>query len=77
MTITGKIVAELTKTEQEYGATYITLSRVQRFSDIGIKDGINKNRLCDKIRKHKKVKSRILEEERLRSLAAITEDKYF
>ena len=37
-----------------------------RFSNIGIYDGITRNRLCESIKKNKKVKFRIDEELRLR-----------
>ena len=69
MTIGSKIVSvvsELTNKEQTDGATYVTMSRVKRFADVGIKDGIDKIRSCyNKIRKHKQMKKRILEERRL------------
>ena len=77
MTTMNEIIAELTNTEQEHGGAHVALSRVQRFSDIGIKDGINKNRLCIKVRNHKKLHKCILEEKRLNALAEQTLKKYF
>ena len=49
MTIRGKIVVYLGKKEAEHGITYVILSRVRKFLDIGIKDGISKSRLCEAI----------------------------
>ena len=62
MTIRGKIVAYLGKKEAEHGITYVMLSRVQKFSDIGIKDGISKSRLCKTIQKQGKIKRQLNEE---------------
>ena len=76
MTIRGKIVAYLGKKEAEHGITYAMLSRVQKFSDIGIKDGISKSRLYEAIRKQGKMKRRLNEEKRLKRLADITLNKY-
>ena len=45
MAIRDKIVAYLGKREADHGITYIILSRVYKFSDIGIKDRISKSRL--------------------------------
>ena len=62
----------------EHGLTYVALSRVTKFSNLGIKDteGISKNRLCRKIRKHPKMEKRLIEEERLREMEQHTL-KYF
>ena len=64
----NKIVSKLAKTEQEDSATCITISRVMRFSDIEIKDGIDKNRLCTKIKKYRRIEKRIIEEKWLEKL---------
>ena len=77
MTIPRSIVVHLDKTEADHGITYVMFSRVRKFSDIGIKDGIDKKRLCDVIRKQGKMKRRINEETRLKMLADATFNKYF
>ena len=58
MTIPTKVVVSLTDKEREHGLTYVALSRVTKFSNLGIKDteGLSKHRLCTKIRKHPKMK---------------------
>ena len=45
--------------EIEYMLGYTVLSRVIKFSNLGIKDteGISKNRLCRKIRIHSKIEN--------------------
>ena len=73
-----KIVSEMTNKEMEHGSSCVTMSRVKRFTDIGIKDGIEKNHLlCVKIRKQKRMEKRMLEEKRLASLCRLTIQKYF
>ena len=61
MTIHTKVVVCLTDKECEHRQTYIALSRVIKFSNLGIKDteGLSKNRLCKKIRNHPKMKKRL------------------
>ena len=58
--------------------TYVVLSRVTKFSNLGIKDteGISKNRLCRKICKHPKIEKHLIEEKRLRGIEHYTL-KYF
>ena len=70
MTIPTKVVVSLTDKEKEHGLTYVALSRVTRFTNLGIKDteGLSKNRLCRKIRKHPKIEKCLLEVNRLRYL---------
>ena len=48
----------------------MALSRVTKFSNLGVKDteGISKNRLYRKIREHPKMEKRLIEEERLREI---------
>ena len=65
---------ELTSTEREHGLTYVALTRSIKFSNIGLKDGISKNRLCVKIKNQAKMKKRILEEKRLKTLELLTLD---
>ena len=67
-TIRGKVSLSLGRGEKEHGLTYVAMSRVTRFSDIGLYDGITKNRLCTSIQNHKKMKPRIQAEQRLRLL---------
>jgi len=78
MTISNKVVVSLTDREKEHGLTYVALSRVTKFSNLGIKDteGISKNRLCRKIRMHPKMGKHLIEEERLRKMEQQTL-KYF
>ena len=52
-------------------------SRVREFSDIGIKNGIDKQRLREITCKQGKMKRRINEETRLKMLADATLNKYF
>ena len=72
-TIRGKVVVNLGSSEKEHGLTYTTFSRVTHFSDIGLRHGICKDRLCVKIRQHKKVAPRLREEARLRRIAVQTQ----
>jgi len=69
-----KVIVSLMDKEREYGQTYVVLSRVTKFSNLGIKDteGLSKNRLCKKIHNYPKMKKRLLEEERLKYLEEIT-----
>ena len=65
MTIRNKVIVYLMDKEREHGQTYVTLSRVTKFSNLGIKDtkGLSKNQLCKKICNHPKMKKRLQEEE--------------
>ena len=75
MTIKSKIVVTLTDREKEHGLTYVALSRVTRFTDIGIYDGITKQRLCSAIKKQSKMRKRIEEEDRLNRSCDLTLSK--
>ena len=77
MTIRNKIIAYLTTKEADHEITYIMLSYVYKFSNIRIKDGVEKYRLCEIIRKQSKMKRHLQEEEYLRLLADTTLNKYF
>ena len=59
--------------EKEYGLIHVTLSRVIKFLNLGIKDtkGISKNRLYRKIYNHPKIK-KIINKEILRNLEELT-----
>ena len=72
------MVASLTDRERKHGLSRIALSRVTKFTNLEIKDteGLSKNRLYAKIRKHPKMSKRFGEENRLRYLEQITL-KYF
>ena len=74
MTIPTKVVVSLMDKEREYRLIHIALSKVTKFSNLGIKDteGISKNRLCRKIRNYSKIKKQLLEEDRLRRSKEIT-----
>ena len=78
MTIPTKVVVSLTDREREHGLSCVALSRVTNFTNLGIKDteGLSKNRLYTKIRKHPKMSKRLEEENRLQHLEQITL-KYF
>lgn len=71
-TLKNKVVVSLTSSEREHGLTYIALSRVTKFSDIGILDGVDENRLLTKVRNHSKMAARIQAEERFCQLEVCT-----
>ena len=70
MIIPTKVVVSLIDREREHGLSYVVLSRVTKFTNLGIKDmkGLSKNRLCSKICKHPKISKYLEEEDRLRYL---------
>ena len=78
MTISTKVVMSLTDKEREYNLTYIALSRVTKFTNLGIKDmeGLSKNRLCTKIHKYPKIKKYLGDDNKLRHLEQLIL-KYF
>ena len=65
--IKHKVVVTLMNREKEYMLTYVVLSQVTKFSNLGTKDTerISKNRLYRKINIHSKIKKCLIEEERL------------
>jgi len=71
-TIHGKVVVDLGPTEKEHGLTYTALSRIKKLLNLGIMGGLSFDRFTKKIKKHSKVAGRIVEESRLRQLAANT-----
>ena len=71
-TITNKMVVNLSSKEKEHGLTYTAFSRATKLSDIGLVMGICKDRLCRKVRTHKKMAPRIREEKRLNRLCKQT-----
>ena len=78
MTIPTKVVVSLTDREREHNLSYVALSRVTKFTNLGIKDmeGLSKNRLCSKTCKHPKMSKCLEEEDRLQYLEQLTL-KYF
>ena len=54
MTIRGKVVIDLGSRELWHGVSYVALSRVRKFTNIGLKKGITMNRLCQSKKKQKK-----------------------
>ena len=75
MTIKSKIVVTLTDREKEHGLKYVALSRVTKFSDIGIYDRIAKQRLCSAIKNQSKMRKRMEEEARFSRLCDLTLSK--
>jgi hypothetical protein len=72
-TFTGPVVLHLGNKEADHGLTYVAFSRAQVLSKVGIAEGIvMEERLCQKIRDHKKMKPRIRDEKRLDRLAIKT-----
>ena len=71
-TITGKLVADLGKCEKEHGLTYTVFTRVTRFKNLGIINGLTRTRFTSNIKAHKKVAPRRREETRLRNLSTDT-----
>ena len=67
MIIPTKVVASLIDREREHSLSCVALSSVTKFTNLGIKDieGLSKNRLYTKIRKHPKMSKRLEEENRL------------
>ena len=70
MMIIYKFIVSLIAREKEYGLTYIALSRITKFWNLGIKDieGILKNRLYRKIHIHSKMEKQLIKEKRLYKL---------
>ena len=71
-TILGKVISELGPSEKEHGLTYTAFSRVKALCNFGIIGGLTLERFTSKIRNNAKVAGRIVEESRLRKLAATT-----
>ena len=71
----GKVVVVLSDTGKDHGLTYVAFSRVTDFNNLGIEGGITLERFTKKIKEHKKMKVRLAEEARLRSLVALTESR--
>ena len=74
-TMTGNVAVSLGKFEKEHGLSYTAFSRVTRFENFGILDGVTRQRLCEAVKGHKKVEHRVKEEARLRELCCLTIEK--
>ena len=72
----GKVVADISSKEREHGLTYTAFSRVTKFCDFGLINGITKHRLINKIYAHAKMKPRMDAEQRLSRLAELTSEKF-
>jgi hypothetical protein len=71
-TIHGKVVINLGSKEKEHGLAYVAFSRATRFSSIGIIGGLAGERLTTQISQQKKLKLRVVEDQRLERLAQQT-----
>ena len=74
-TIKSKIVVTLTDREKERGLTHVALSRVTKFSDIGIYDKITMQRLCSVIKNQSKMRKRMEKKTILSRLCDLTLSK--
>ena len=54
MSIKGKVVADLGRSEKEHGLTYTAFSRITNFTNFGLFNGITMNRLITSVFRHKK-----------------------
>ena len=68
MTIKGKVVIDLGSHEMWHSVWHVALSRMTKFTNIGLKKEIARNRLCRSIKKHNKTKGRLAGEKRLHLL---------
>ena len=67
-TIDDQVVLKLGKTEREVGLAHTAFSRACRLSDVGLIDGLTRERLCQQVKKHKRLSPRKREEKRLGNL---------
>ena len=72
ITIRGKVVIGIGSRELWHGVSHVALSRVTKFANIGLKKGITMKKLCQSIKKQKKVKGRLAKEKRLNLLCEKT-----
>ena len=70
-TIRCKVGPHLDMGEKQHGLSYVDMSRVTRFPDIGLYEGITYNHLCKSIQKHKIMTPSINAEKRFHTLLAI------
>jgi ATP-dependent exoDNAse (exonuclease V) alpha subunit len=70
-----KVVIDLADKEPDHGVTYVALSRSSKFENIGILGGISEKRFIDSVKNHKKLKPRLIEEERLAKLEQETKQR--
>ena len=62
MLINNNLVVNIGNKKMNHGLICKVLSRVTKFMFIGLKNSISKNRLCEIIMRHEKMKPRIEEE---------------
>ena len=60
MTIGTKVAPDVRERELDHGASHAALSRVRKFTNIGLKNGIAKKRLCQVIKKMQNQKGELL-----------------
>ena len=72
----GKVVADISPKEREHGLIYTAFSRVTKFCDFGLINGITRDRLVNKIYAHAKMKPRMDAEQRLSIFAELTSEKF-
>jgi hypothetical protein len=75
-TIRGKFIVCLSTKEKEHGLTYTAFSRATVLTNIGIIGGLTRERLCEKILMHAKMKPRKIEDQRLKLLGTNTTTRY-
>lgn len=68
MTITDAVMVNLGNTERDHGCSYVALSRVTSVTNLCIGPGVTLERLTTAISKGKKLKDRLIEDERLKRL---------
>ena len=66
------MVIDLGSCELWHDVSHVALSRVTKFTNKGLKKGITMNRLCQSIKKQKKVKGKFADEKRLNLLCEKT-----
>ena len=75
-TIKGILVIDLGGKEQEHGLSYVAFLRSTIFQNVGVQGGLSGKRLTECISKQKKLKKRLEEDQRLRTLASSTLSKF-
>ena len=71
-TFPGNVVMNLSPSEKEHGLTYVAISRVKRLENVGIEGGLSLERLTTMIKNQPKMRVRLREEVRLRTLEDAT-----
>ena len=73
-TIRGNVSLHLGRGKKEHGLSYVAMSRVTHFSNIGLYEGTPYNRLCNSIKKHKITTPRINAERRFCTVFTRTQE---